>query len=235
MRYIENCQTSPTPALFVGKVVHSVLTRLYRHRLAGQICTTDDLPRLVADAWRRTLETDPCYFVYDTKEKKCLYQVFGLVTAYLTSIPLQEERPSAIEKHYEVPLLDPITGEDLGIPLVGIVDLVLHERGDSSVLIDFKTSSTSSPRELQHEIQLTAYAYLHREATGLNESRCEVRQLVKIKTPKVIIHRFPQRTEEHFVRFFGLIREYLEALDKGVYNYRPGWQCSICEHYGTCY
>jgi hypothetical protein len=157
-----------------------------------------------------------------------------LVTAYLTSIPIHEEMPAAIEKRYEVPLIDPFTGEDFGIPLVGIVDLVLHESGDGSAIIDFKTSATSSLCELQHELQLTAYAYLHREATGLNESRCEVRQLVKTKTPKVLTYRFSQRTDEHFTRFFGLIREYLDALDKGIYNYRPSWNCSMCEHYGTC-
>ena len=33
--------------------------------------------------------------------------------------------------------------------------------------------------------------------------------------------RFPMRSDEHFGRFFGLIREYLDALDKGVFNYRP--------------
>jgi len=66
--------------------------------------------------------------------------------------------------------------------------------------------------ELQHELQLTAYAYLFREVTGLDELRCEVRQLVKTKTPKINVYRFPTRSEEHFSRFFGLVREYLDAV-----------------------
>ena len=233
-RYIEGLGTSPSPSLFVGKVVHAVLAHVYRHRIAGQICPVDALPMFVADAWKLCLETEPCYFVDDTEEEKCRYQVLDLVMAYLTSIPVQEEMPMAIEKRYEVPLVNPLTGENFGIPLVGIVDLVLQESGDGSAVIDFKTSSTSSISELQHELQLTAYSYLHREATGLNETRCEIRQLVKTKTPKVNVYRFASWSDEHFTRFFGLIREYLDALDRGVYNYRPSWNCSMCEHYGTC-
>jgi hypothetical protein len=219
--------------LFVGKVTHAVLAHVYRQRIAGQLCTIEELPMLVADAWKCAMETEPCYFDDDSQEKKCRYQVLDLTTAYLNATPSQDETPIAVEKRYEVPLIDPATGEDLGIPLVGIVDLVLQEE-TGSVIVDLKTSSSSSMCELQHELQLTAYAYCFREAMEQNELRCEVRQLVKTKTPKVNVHRFPTRSDEHLSRFFGLIREYLEALDKGIYNYRPGWSCSMCDHYGVC-
>jgi hypothetical protein len=232
-RYIDGWQSIPSPALFVGKVTHAVLAHVYRHRIAGQLCTTEDLPMFVADAWKDAMETEPCYFEDDLQEEKCRYQVLDLVTAYLNATPIQDETPIAIEKRYEVPLIDPLTGENFGIPLVGIVDLVLQE-DCGGVIVDIKTSSTSSFSELQHELQLTSYSYLFRETTDQNELRCEVRQLVKTKTPKVHTHRFPMRTDEHFSRFFGLIREYLDALDKGIYNYRPGWMCSMCDHYGIC-
>jgi len=232
-RYIDGWKTDPSPALFVGKITHSVLAHVYRHRIANHNCTTEDLPKFVADAWETAMETEPCYFDDDLQEEKCRCQVLCLVKAYLTSIPIQEETPIAVEKRYEVPLVDPLTGEDFGIPLVGIVDLVLQEEC-GGVIVDFKTASTSSLCELQHELQLTAYAYCFREATEQNELRSEVRQLVKTKIPKVETHRFPTRSDEHFNRFFGLIREYLDALDRGIYNYRPGWSCSMCEHCSTC-
>ena len=232
-RYIDGVQTLPTPALFVGKVVHTVLAHVYKYRMSEHLCITEDLPRMVADAWKYNMEVEPCYFDDDAQEEKCRYQVLDLVTAYLDSIPIQQEMPSVIEKRYEVPLVDPSTGEDFGIPLVGIVDLVLQEECGHAI-VDFKTASSSSLCELQHELQLTAYAYCFRETTGQDELRCEVRQLVKTKTPKVNVYRFPTRSDEHFSRFFGLIREYLDALDRGVFNYRPGWSCSMCEHYGMC-
>jgi len=232
-RYIDGWKTDPSPALFVGKVTHSVLAHIYRHRIAGHICTAEEMPQFVADAWNVTMEFEQPYFEDDTQEEKARYQILDLATAYLTSIPIEKERPVAIEKRYEVPLVCPTTGEDFGINLVGIVDLI-HEEECGYVITDFKTASSSTICEMQHELQLTAYSYLVRSIIEQGELRCEVRQLVKTKVPKVNVYRFPRRTDEHFDRFFGLIREYLDALDRGIYNYRPSWACSMCDHNGTC-
>ena len=232
-RYIDGEQTCPSPALFVGKVVHSVLAHIYRNRIAGHYCSTEDLPQFVADAWNMSMEQEQPYFCDDAEEEKCRYQVLDLVTAYLNSVPIHDERPVAIEKRYEVPLIDPLTGEYFGIPLVGVIDLITEEES-GYVITDFKTASSSGISEMQHELQLTAYSYLVRNIIEEDEARCEVRQLVKTKVPKVNIYRFPRRTDDHFARFFGLIREYLDALDQGIYNYRPSWACNMCEHNGTC-
>ena len=40
-RYVEGFQTAPSPALFVGKITHSVLAHIYRMRQADQECTQD--------------------------------------------------------------------------------------------------------------------------------------------------------------------------------------------------
>jgi serine/threonine-protein kinase RIO1 len=99
---------------------------------------------------------------------------------------------------------------------------------DGPVICDFKTSArSSSPMEISHEIQLGAYAYLFRQATGQKEAGLEIRSLVKTKTPKIEYHRFAARSEPHLGRLFAVIREYLDALDRGRFNYRPGWGCSM--------
>jgi putative RecB family exonuclease len=59
-RYIEGVQTAPTPALFVGKVVHAILAHIYRMRQAGHVCKAESLPMIVADAWKYAMETEPC-------------------------------------------------------------------------------------------------------------------------------------------------------------------------------
>ena len=55
-------------------------------------------------------------------------QVSDLVRAYLETVP-KDEKPMAVEVAAEAPLVDPFTGEDLGIPLVGVIDLVLEQCG----------------------------------------------------------------------------------------------------------
>ena len=71
-------------------------------------------------------------------------QAAGLVTAYLAQVPQDEPRPLAVETRMETPLVDPLTGEDLDIPLLGIVDLVAGGE-DGGIIADFKTASRSAP------------------------------------------------------------------------------------------
>jgi hypothetical protein len=113
--------------------------------------------------------------------------------------------------------------------LLGVVDLILDDE-HGPWICDFKTASKSSaPLEITHEIQLTSYAYLFRRATGRNEDGLEIRSLIKTKTPKIEFHGYPARTEVHFRRLFVVIREYLDALDAGRFNFRPGFHCGMCD------
>lgn len=233
-RYIDGVPSGMTPSLFFGKVVHDVLDGIYRCAMLGAYATEDDVPGFVDDAWDRAMNFEPCDFEDETKELKSKNQAVDVVRMYLSEIDIAAEKPIAVEQRYDVPLIDPLTGEDFGIRLIGITDLILD--GESGpVIADFKTAaSASSNCELQHELQLTAYAYLIRHVFGRKESSLEIRQLVKTKTPKIITHCYPSRSDEHFERFFGIVREYLDALDRGVFNYRPSWNCSMCEHSGSC-
>lgn len=235
-RYIDGIESPPSPNLFVGKVVHDVLEMIYRCAECGTIPPENELPELVEMSWEGMMESTPCRFDDAEKEAKSRNLVLGLVRAYVSATNITDEKPLAIEKKFEAPLIDPLTGEDLGIPLIGILDLVLDEE-TGPVVIDFKTAasaSTSSNCELQHELQLTAYAYLVRTVFGKSESALQIRQLVKTKTPRIIVHQFPPRAEDHFQRFFNIVREYIDALERGQFNYRPSWACAMCEHSGSC-
>lgn len=233
-RYIDGVLTKMTPSLFFGKVVHDVLDGIYRCAMLGAYATIDDIPGFVDDAWDRAMTSEPCDFESDEKETKSKNQAVDVVRMYLSEIDIAAEKPIAVERRYDIPLIDPLTGEDFGITLVGITDLIL-ESETGPVIVDFKTAaSASSNCELQHELQLTAYACLVRHIYGRKESSLEIRQLVKTKTPKIATHCYSPRSDEHFARFFGIVREYLDALDRGVFNYRPSWNCSMCEHSGSC-
>ncbi len=117
----------------------------------------------------------------------------------------------------------------LGIPLLGIADLVLDER-DGPLIVDFKTASRSAaPFEVAHEIQLSCYSYLYRQAAGRQEGGLEIRSLIKTKTPKLDFHRYQPRTERHFRRLFAVIRAYLDDLDRGDFIFRPGMGCVMCD------
>ena len=234
-KYIDGIETPPTPSLFVGKVTHDVLDAIYRCSMIGAYTTAADVPGFVDDAWKRAMLTEPCQFDDDNHEEKSKLQVNDLITAYLSAVNIAEEKPLLVERKFEAALYDPSNGEDFGAPpLVGVVDLVL-DSPEGPVIVDFKTAASASANcDLTHEIQLSAYSYLVRSFYGFDESELQIRQLVKTKTPRIVTHSFPPRTAPHFERFCGLVKEYLAALDRQVFNYRPSWNCSMCDHAVMC-
>ena len=156
-------------------------------------------------------------------------QTIDLVAAYLRAVPADEPRPLAVEAAVEAPLIDPVSGEDLGIPLVGVIDLVLEEAA-GPLVTDFKTAARSNAAlEITHEIQLSSYSYLLRHSLQRQEAGLEIRSLIKTKVPQVQFHRYAARTERHFRRLFAAIRAYLDDLDRGDFVYRPGLGCSMCD------
>ena len=77
--------------------------------------------------------------------------------------------------------------------------------------------------------QILQRALLFRHVSSGNEAKLEIRSLIKTKTPKIETHRYLPRTDTHFRRLFAVVREYLDALDRGQFNFRPSWGCGMCD------
>jgi putative RecB family exonuclease len=232
-RYLDGIRTPTTASLFVGKAVHAGLEGFYRHRQLGITLGADDVNRRSQESWAQLVDKEEMMFDSPESEGAMRQQVANLVKAYLDTVP-KDEKPLAVEVAAEAPLVDPFTGEDLGLPMLGVLDLVLESDG-GPIITDFKTAARSSePMEITHEIQLSCYAYLFRQASRWPESRLEIRSLIKSKSPKIEFHSYPARTDAHFRRLFAVLREYLDALDAGRFNYRPGFGCGFCDFREQC-
>jgi CRISPR/Cas system-associated exonuclease Cas4 (RecB family) len=234
LRYLDGIRTPTTPSLFIGKRTHDALEYYYRHRQLGVRLSADELTRRIIDSWDEAAAADDMKFETAEDSDAARRQVVGLVQTYVQLLPADEPPPLAVETSLEAPLVDPVTGEDLGIKLLGIVDLVLDGR-DGPVICDFKTAASSAaPLELAHEIQLTCYAYLLHQATGLRETGLEIRSLIKTKKPQIVFHRYPARRLSHMRRLFAVIRAYLDDLERQQFVYRPGWTCGGCDFSDQC-
>lgn len=232
-RYRDGLRTPTTASLFTGKAVHAALEVYYRHRHLGVTLAADDVVQRSADSWAQLMDEENMMFDSADAEQAMRQQVADMVRAYLGTVP-KDEKPLAVEVAAEAPLVDPFTGEDLGIPLVGVLDLVL-DTDAGPVITDFKTAARSSePMEISHEIQLTSYAWLHRQITGQQEAGLEIRSLIKTKVPKVEFHPYAARSDAHFRRLFAVLREYVAALDGDTFNFRPGFSCGLCDFREQC-
>jgi putative RecB family exonuclease len=227
--YVDGLRTPTSPSLFLGRRVHAALEIYYRHRQMGRNLDAAGLSEHTKESWDQAAADEDVAFASVAEAEALKRQAAGLVSAYLAEVPPSEPRPLAVECAVEAPLVDPETDEDFGIPLVGVMDLVLAEP-DGPIVADFKTSARSGePLEILHEIQLSAYSYLFRQRWCRREGGLEIRSLVKTKVPKINFHRYPARNDTHFRRLFAVIREYLDALDNGRFNFRPGFACSMCD------
>ena len=233
LRYVDGVRSPTTPSLFLGRRTHRGLEIFYRHRQLGIQLEPGDVVRRMSVTWDSDVCDEEMTFSSSAEEESLRTKESDLVRAYLDFIPEDEPAPLVVETTLEAPLVDPFTGENLGIPLLGIVDLIL-DSDDGAVISDFKTAAKSTPpSEIIHEIQLSAYAYLFRQVTGREEAGLEIRSLIKTKIPKIIFHPFAPRTEAHFHRFFSVVRAYLDDLDAGRFIYRPGMGCSYCDFRDT--
>jgi len=233
LKYVDGVEVPTSPPLFLGKIVHMALEHYYRQRQLGIRLPAGEVTRWLEASWPEAVEADTIRFESSSQQRQCCRQAVDLVGAYLAWVPADEPPPAAVEAAMEAPLVDPATGEDLGIPLVGIVDLVVDAPG-GPVICDFKTAARGgTPLEISHEIQLSAYAYLLRQLTETTESGLEIRSLIKTKTPRIERHPYPARSERHFRRLFAALRAYLDGLDAGRFLFRPGLACSFCDHRDT--
>jgi putative RecB family exonuclease len=233
LRYVDGIRTPSPPSLFLGKQVHDALEFFYRHRQFGISLDCDSVLKRITDVWDQAAVTEDMRFASIEEEGKLKMKAVDLVSAYLKSVAADEAMPVLVETSLECPLVDPATGEDLGISLLGIVDLVLGT-DEGPIICDFKTAARSSQSsEIMHEIQLSCYSYMYRQMTGESEAGLEIRSLIKTKTPKIETHCYSPRSESHFRRLFAVIRDYLDDLDKRRFTYRPGFGCSMCDFRDT--
>ena len=229
LRYVDGVRSPPSKSMFVGKMVHSGLECFYRHKQLGVTLPAGVVVQRMDACWEPLAADDGLELKDSAEEAKLRSQSASLVAAYLTQLSDDEPAPTTVETRLEAPLVDPFNGEDLGIPLLGVVDLVV-DSDDGPLVCDFKTSARSgSPVEIMHEVQLTAYAYLFRQLSGKTEAGLEIRSLIKTKVPKIEYHRYAARTDSHFRRFFQIVRQYLDDLNRAGFVYRPGFGCTMCD------
>ncbi|NDF01043.1 MAG: hypothetical protein EB034_22675 [Verrucomicrobia bacterium] len=154
---------------------------------------------------------------------------WSLVDFYLKATPIPpNEMAEGVEVSVEADL------SKHGLPrLIGIIDLVRA----GGRIVDFKTlGQTPSEEKAIHtnEVQLSGYSILYRDSTGKIESGRELHQLVKTKTPKLIVTQQGPMTEPQQTRLFRQMESYVAGLDRQDFVPSPGMQCAMCSFINEC-
>ena len=217
-----------TAALYVGHTVHGVLKLWNQARWRRQVLPIEELQQRFDALWKSDQQQQPVRWD-DGEEAVEQATAWSLLDLYLRQTPIPpNEKPEAVEVSVEADLAKH------GLPkLIGILDLVRA----GGRIVDYKTvGQTPNNEKAVHtnEVQLTSYAVLYRAATGKTESGRDLHQLVKLKTPKLVVTQQGPMTEPERTRLFRQIESYSEGLARQDFVPSPGMQCSMCSYFNEC-
>ena len=169
-----------TPALHIGSVAHLVLQQWNLARWRREPFHIERFQVLYYSQWTELQKE--AKIDWQGEEATELSSSWLALEHYFRETPIKaDERPEGVEVYVETDL----ARHGLNT-LVGVLDLVRA----GGRIVDFKNSGkTPDPEQVlhQHEIQLTCYGLLYRDATGRTESGFELHHLVRTKTPKFVL------------------------------------------------
>jgi putative RecB family exonuclease len=220
-------QEPPTSSMHAGSTVHGVLQHWNMARWRREPFAIERFKALFGSQW--AVLQEGVRINWKGKEDAERASAWRALEHYLTETPIKaEEKPEAVEVRVEADL------SSHGLPtLVGVLDLVRA----GGRIVDFKVVG-KSPGAQQlvhvHEVQLTCYSLLYRDATGRKESALELHHLVKTKEPKLIVSSMPPGTESQKSRLFRQIESYQAGLARRDFVPSPGFHCAGCEFFDAC-
>jgi putative RecB family exonuclease len=213
-------------ALAFGTSIHAAIEWFHRELAAGRTVTADAV-RQVFDADWYAQNVEPLVFSRnDTKtslgEKGC-----EMLERYVEA--RRSLAPRRTEERFEVPLVDPKTGEDLGFMLHGIIDL-MEEDG---TVVDIKTATRAPDLGgVGRHLQLSTYGLaVFLQSCTIPNLRLDV--LTKTKVPR--LERFETtRTLDELAWTAQLLGSVGQAIVTRHFFPSPSWLCGECEYFAHC-
>ena len=216
-------------ALVFGSAVHAALQWLHTARKADTSPRLEDLLRVFEADWHAQCLDADIRFNGDASAGQLLIKGKELLSAYfhLPPRPVQDAEVS-----FQVPLVNPMTGEVLDVPLRGVMDLVEAD----GTLVEFKTSLRRwTLSDLPDNVQLTAYSYAYELLYGRPPKELRLVNLIRTRTPAIETHR-TRREPSDYERLFYLGKEVRRGIQAGVFIPNRGcWLCKDCEYERDCH
>ena len=129
-------------------------------------------------------------------------------------------------------------GEDTGIKLVGILDLLLKDKANGELMVvDNKTAKNSIAQSAaDQDLQMSAYSYLlasNKYVFPRSEVKCRFDILRKLKKPKME-YSYTVRSAEHRKRFAKIASAVLAGIENRIFIPQQSWMCSDCQFKEEC-
>ena len=226
--YVRGIRKPKTAALYVGTAVHGILKLWNQARWRRQPFTVALARQHFDTRWQADQAAEKVRWD-DGEEAGEKQTAWSLLDLYFKQSPIPpNEMPEGVEVSVEADL------SQHGLPrLIGVLDLVRA----GGRIVDYKTvGQTPNEEKAVHtnEVQLTGYSILYRANTGKVEGGRDLHQLVKTKTPKLVVTQQGPMTPQQQTRLFRQMESYVNGLDRQDFVPSPGMQCSMCSFINEC-
>ncbi|MBC7463648.1 MAG: PD-(D/E)XK nuclease family protein [Actinobacteria bacterium] len=207
-----------------GKLVHSILESLFDAHSSER--TLPHALSLVADKWRKQVESQPGLHVLVSEEKEWFDRVSSLLATYFTLEEPATFDATARELHLELDFTE-------GVYLHGYVDrLDIAPTGEVRI-VDYKTGK--SPRSGWEEkalFQLRIYALIYWKNTGVLPRLLQLiylgdAQLVKSQPTELDLLKTERKLHE-------IAEEIADAITSGVWKAKKSRLCDWCSFKPIC-
>ena len=212
--YVERLRPRiPDAALVFGQLMHQALSALFR--------TGEDPVAHFQSAWLEVKSADLSYGKRESWEGLAFTGRALLATFVRDELP-KLQHVTASEKPFSIIVTS------LGVPLVGVVDLVAELEGNQTV-VDFKTSASAYPDfEAPLSDQLSAYQLAEPET-----EQAALCVLVKTKDPRIDWH-VTKRAPVQIGEYLDKAEFVAGAIVRGEFYKRPGRWCGYCDFLPVC-
>ena len=224
-QYIDRLPRLTVPEnLAFGSAIHAAIEWLHKERKRGRTPPLDEVLRVFEADWNAQFVDQPR--VED--EPHLIMKGKELLARYYHEAP---DKVRESELHFQLPLINPTTGEVLDLPLRGVIDLVQED----DTIDELKTSKKKFALEaLPDNVQLTAYSYAFEKLYGRPPKELRLINLIRTKNPDIDV-QITWREARDYERLFNLGKEVRKGIRNGVFIPNRGcWMCSDCEYLPDC-
>lgn len=220
-------------ALAFGTAFHAAVGRAYFHHGRGEPVVREAVYQAFRDSLHHELQGRDVPVLFDDgeDEDKLVTHGIKMLDAFLDKVPMPDA-VLAIEKRFEIELVDRESGEVLPVPLLGFIDIVAETAGRVQIL-ELKTAARRWDQDkIAHDQQTTAYA-LALKAEGVEKPQLHLLVTTKTRQPDVqseILVRTDADENELVQTALSVHR----AIEAGVDHPLRSWACKTCAYAEAC-
>jgi putative RecB family exonuclease len=241
-QYVQKCSPQHLSiALPFGRAIHQAIEKYYQSVMdTGEGASIEAMKELFTESVSLAIDepSTPILFKKEAPDKDSIIDMgHQLLQVFHDDVDLTGYEVVGTEIPLSATLYSD-TGEDTDIKLVGILDLLLRDKGSGELMVvDNKTAKNAMAQSASDEsLQMSAYSYLlasNKYVFPRSEIKCRFDVLRKLKKPKME-YSYTFRTADHRQRFVQIASAVLRGIENRIFVPQQSWMCFDCQFKDAC-